>query len=115
MVIAWRIYHLTKLGRETPDVPCTVFFEDAEWKALTAYITRNPILPDGPPKLREAIRMVASLGGFLCRKCDGEPGTKSLWLGLQRLDDITSMWKVMTESHVPHPQNSLVSSNLGYG
>ena len=34
MVIAWRIYHLTKLGREIPDLPCTVFFEEAEWKAL---------------------------------------------------------------------------------
>ena len=34
MVVAWRIFHLTKLGRETPNVPCTVFFEEAEWKAL---------------------------------------------------------------------------------
>lgn len=30
MVIAWRIYHLTKLGREVPDVMYTVFFEEAE-------------------------------------------------------------------------------------
>jgi hypothetical protein len=30
MVVAWRIFHLTKLGRETPDVPCTVFFEDTQ-------------------------------------------------------------------------------------
>ncbi len=40
---------------------------------------------------REAVRMVGSLGGFLGRKSDGEPGTKTLWLGLERLDDITSM------------------------
>ncbi|HDZ00192.1 MAG TPA: hypothetical protein ENH52_01825 [Nitrospirae bacterium] len=38
--------------------------------------------------------MVASLGGFLGRKSDGEPGTQTLWLGLQRLDDMTGMWKV---------------------
>jgi hypothetical protein len=38
--------------------------------------------------------MVASLGGFLGRKSDGEPGTQTLWLGLQRLDDITEMWKI---------------------
>jgi hypothetical protein len=94
MVVAWRIYHLTKLGREVPDVPCTVFFEDAEWKALVAYKTQNPIPPEKPPTLRKAIHMVASLGGFLGRKCDGEPGTQTLWLGLQRLDDITEMWKV---------------------
>ena len=93
MVVAWRIYHLTKLGRETPNVPCTAFFEDAEWKALVAYKTQNPIPPDKPPTLREATRMVASLGGFLGRKGDGEPGTKTLWLGLQRLDDLTAMWK----------------------
>ena len=115
LVVAWRIFHLTKLGRETPDVPCTVFFEEAEWRALTAYITQNPIPPDRPPSLREAIRIVASLGGFLGRESDGEPGTKSLWLGLQRLDDITTMWKVMTNLHVPYPQEPPVSSNPGYG
>ena len=108
-------FHLTKLGRETPDVPCTVFFEEAEWKALKAYISQNPTVPDQPPTLREAIRMVASLGGFLGRKSDGEPGTKSLWLGLQRLDDITTMYKVMTSRHVPYPQKCPVSSNPGYG
>lgn len=104
MVVAWRIFHLTKLGRETPDVPCTVFFEDAEWKALNTYITQNPTTPDQPLSLRDAIRMVASLGGFLGRKSDGEPGTKSLWIGLQRLDDLTAMWKILIKFHVPHPQ-----------
>jgi len=102
MVVAWRILHLTKLGRETPDVPCTVFFEEAEWKALSAYISKDPIPPAEPPSLREAIRMVASLGGFLGRKCDGQPGAKSLWLGLQRLDDITDIWKVMS-GYIPTP------------
>jgi hypothetical protein len=104
MVVAWRIYHLTKLGRETPDVPCTVFFEDSEWKALVAYTTKNPIPPAEPPTLQDAIKMVASLGGFLGRKCDGDPGPKSLWLGLQRLDDMTDIWKVMSGYPVePHP------------
>ena len=111
MVVAWRIFHLTKLGREIPNVPCTVFFEEAEWKALVAYITQNPVPPAHPPTLREATRMVASLGGFLGRKCDGDPGTKSLWLGLQRLDDMTFMYKVL----VPHVSNPPVSSNPGYG
>jgi len=115
LVVAWRIFHLTKLGRETPDVPCTVFFEESEWKSLTTYITQNSIPPDRTPTLREAIRMVASLGGFLGRNSDGEPGTKSLWLALQRLDDITTMWKVMTNLHVPYPQEPPVSSNAGYG
>jgi hypothetical protein len=115
MVVAWRIFHLAKLGREIPDVPCTVFFEEAEWKALVAHITQNPNPPENPPTLREATRMVATLGGFLGRKGDGEPGTKSLWLGLQRLDDLSSMWKLLTATPNFFPSSPLVSSNPGYG
>ena len=106
LVVAWRILHLTYLGRETPDVPCTVFFEDAEWKALTAYVTQDPMPPEQPPTLQEATRMVAGLGDFLGRKSDGDPGTKSLWIGLQRLDDLTAMWKVMYgmwQQHIRQP------------
>lgn len=115
LVVAWRIFHLTKLGRETPDVPCTVFFEEAEWNALVAYIAQDPTPPEQPPSLREATRMVASLGGFLGRNSDGEPGTKSLWIGLQRLDDLTAMWKVMSAPYRPHLREPPVSSNPGYG
>lgn len=115
MVVAWRIIYLTRLGRDTPEVPCTVYFEEAEWKALTAYVTQNPVAPEKTPTLREATRVVASLGGFLGRKGDGEPGTKSLWIGLQRLDDLTAMWKIMNPSYVPHPPKPLVSSNPEYG
>jgi len=110
LVVAWRIHHLTKLGRETPDVPCSVYFEEAQWKALVAFVTKNPIPAKEPPTLREAIRMLAALGGFLGRKCDGEPGTQLLWMGLQRLDDITEMWKVMSAilGHPP-PASSHIS------
>lgn len=111
LVVAWRVYHLTKLGREVPDVPCTVFFEEAEWKALATFLSKTPVLEGPPPTLREATRMVASLGGFLGRKGDGDPGTKSLWLGLQRLDDITVAYQIF----VPHIRPPPVSSVPRYG
>ena len=110
MVVAWRIFHLAKLGRETPDVPCTVYFEEIEWQALVGFIRKDPIPPAKPPSLQEAIRLVASLGGFLGRKGDGEPGTQTLWLGLQRLDDIAEAWKVFSGMF-----NHTVSSNRTYG
>ena len=47
--------------------------------------------------LREAMRRVAALGSFLGRKGDGEPGTQTLWRGLQRLDDITVMYQELTK------------------
>jgi hypothetical protein len=115
MVVAWRIFHLTKLGRETPDVPCSVFFEEAEWKALYCFVRQDPKPPDQPPTLREAVHMIASLGGFLGRKSDGEPGTKSLWLGIQRLDDIAATWKFMALNFAPHLLSTPVSSKPDYG
>lgn len=113
MVVAWRIFHLAKLGRETPNVPCSVYFEEEEWKALVAFVTRNPVSPEKPPTLREAIRMVGSLGGFLGRKGDGEPGTQTLWLGIERLDDIAETWKIMV--NVPHQEKPTVSSSMDCG
>jgi Druantia protein DruA/Transposase DNA-binding/Transposase Tn5 dimerisation domain len=115
MVVAWRIFHLAKLGRETSDVPCSVFFEEAEWKALYCFVRQDPKPPDQPPTLREAVRMVASLGGFLGRPSDGEPGTKSLWLGIQRLDDIAATWKFMALNFAPHLLAPPVFSKPGYG
>jgi hypothetical protein len=114
LVVAWRIFHLTKLGRETPEVPCTVYFEEHEWKALVAYVSQKPDPPPQPPTLREAVRMTASLGGFLGRKSDGEPGTQTLWLGLQRLDDLAAMYLVMSGGSQSRNPGA-VSSNRTYG
>jgi len=86
-VVAWRIFHLTVLGRATPDLPCTTVFDDDQWKAVLVFKTRKPP-PETPPSLRQMIRAVAQLGGFLGRTSDGEPGSQVLWRGLQRMDDI---------------------------
>lgn len=104
LVVAWRIMYLSRLGRETPNIPCSVYFEEAQWQALMIYTDRTPTPPAEPPTLREAMRRVAALGGFLGRKSDGEPGTKSLWLGLQRLDDLTEMYRMLTGTDPPGVQ-----------
>ena len=98
MVVAWRIHHLTQLGRQTPESPCSIYFEEAEWKALHIFVNKNPNLPDKEPTLQQAIYMLASLGGFLGRKGDGQPGTTALWRGLQRLHDITNTYLLL----LPH-------------
>lgn len=94
MVVAWRILHLTMLGRENPDKPCTIFFKDTEWKALHCYLNKTPITPSKPPKMIKAVYMVGSMGGHLGRKNDGPPGAQTLWRGLQRLDMATEMYCV---------------------
>ena len=39
----------------------------------------------------EIIRLVASLGGYVIRKST-HPGTQTLWIGLQRLHDMSTAW-----------------------
>lgn len=95
MVVAWRIFHLTKLGREVPDHPCTIFFQEAEWKALYILVNKTADLPAQEPTMHEAVRMLACLGGFLGRKSDGHPGTTTLWRGLQRLEPAVAMYRFL--------------------
>jgi hypothetical protein len=105
MVVAWRIYHLTMLGREVPDAACTVFFKDVEWKALCCYVNKTPVPPESPPNLKKAVYMLGAIGGHLGRKSDGFPGTQTLWRGLQRLDTATEMYVIFSHQN-PNPMQS---------
>jgi hypothetical protein len=91
-IVAWRILLLTMLGRQTPDLPCDVVFEEHEWKALYCFVHKTTEPPENPPALADAIRLVARVGGFLGRKSDGQPGITVLWRGLQRLTTISCSW-----------------------
>jgi hypothetical protein len=106
MVVAWRIYHMAMLGREMPEAPCTIFFNDVEWKALCTYVNKTPVVPEEPPSMSEAIRMVGATGGHLGRKSDGPPGTQVLWRGLQRLDTAVEMYIIFTDQTTSHPMQS---------
>jgi hypothetical protein len=86
MIIAWRVLHLTMLGRECPEMSCDVVFAEEEWQAVYLVTERKPP-PDEPPSLDTMVRMVAGLGGFLNRKRDGFPGPQTIWIGLQRAAD----------------------------
>lgn len=99
LVVAWRIEHIKKLARETPQAPCSVVFEEHEWQALLAYKRPNQPLPATPPSVREVTRLTAELGGFLGRKGDGEPGSTTLWRGLQRLHDIATGFLIFKRLH----------------
>ena len=106
MVVAWRIFHLTMLGREVPEHPCTAFFEEVEWKALYCYHHKTPVAPEEPPSMGEAIRMLGAMGGHLGRRRDGPPGTQVLWRGLQRLDTAVQMYILFTNSPSPNSWRS---------
>lgn len=93
--VAWRLLWLTYQARVHADAPCTVVFDDDTWQALYATHHQTLLLPEDPPDLRTAVGMVARLGGFLGRSHDGEPGVKTIWRGLRRLDDIVATWRLL--------------------
>jgi Transposase Tn5 dimerisation domain len=81
MVIAWRINRLMRLGRTMPDLPADLMFEPDEWRA--AFILNKKPVPRQTPTLNTVVRLIAQRGGFLGRKHDGEPGARTIWLGMQ--------------------------------
>jgi hypothetical protein len=80
-VLAWKLIWITYLSRETPDAPCTLVLDENEWKVLYCLVNKKSSLPKQPPTLKEAVVLIARLGGFLARKNDGNPGVKVLWRG----------------------------------
>lgn len=89
-VVAWQVLYLCRLSRECPDLDCEVVFEPHEWKSVYMAV-RKKEPPETPPNLNEIVRMVASLGGYVIRK-KTQPGTQTLWIGLQRLHDFSTAW-----------------------
>jgi hypothetical protein len=83
LVVAWRLALLVRLGRTHPDLPASEVFDQVEWQAAWLLAEKAP--PKATPSVREVVRRIAMLGGFLARKGDGEPGVKTLWLGLARV------------------------------
>ena len=95
IIVAWRIARLMRLGRSFPDLDAQLMFKPDEWKA--AYVLNRQKLPDTPYTLNEVARLVARLGGFLARKGDGEPGVKTIWLGMQRILDFAAGIRISRE------------------
>jgi hypothetical protein len=82
LVVACRIAYLMRSGRTCPDLDAALFFDPDE--IHSAYLLNDQDAPD-KPKLTDVLRLVARLGGFLGRKSDGEPGVKTIWLGMKEV------------------------------
>lgn len=96
LVVAWRINRLMRLGRTLPELPADMLLEVDEWKA--AYVLNKKPVPKKTPALQDVIRLIAQLGGFLGRKGDGEPGAKTLWLGLRDVAVLVNGMRAMRDS-----------------
>lgn len=100
-IVAWRLLRLTYEARRHPEVSCESVLPREQWQVLHRVVHKIDQVPVSPPGLREAVRQIARLGGFLARKGDGEPGVKTIWRGLRRLEDLVTGWKLSLKNPVP--------------
>jgi hypothetical protein len=109
LIVAWRVLFVTMLGRQEPEAPCDVLFDEDEWRAAYTVVEGRPA-PATPPPLGEMIGLVARLGGHLGRQHDGPPGPKVMWRGLQRLMDFAACWRAFGPGQSNH---STSASKMG--
>ena len=97
LVVSWRIGYLMRLSRDEHacERPASEFFCPLECRLAYALHRKKP---PARPKLKEVVRLIAMLGGFIGRKGDGEPGVKSLWLGLQKLHHAVETAEILSEA-----------------
>jgi hypothetical protein len=89
-VVAVRILQL-RLALETqPDAPAAQVATVVEIQVLQAVHKHKAT----DLSVRQFVRDVAKLGGFLGRKHDGEPGVLTLWRGYQRLQDLVQGYQL---------------------
>ncbi len=92
-IIAWRLHWLTQVNKARPDAPARTILSEEKLAALQLSLPRSPP-PSALQSVRDAVRAIAGLGGFLGRTWDGEPGVTAIWRGWQRLADLTLMWEL---------------------
>jgi Transposase DNA-binding/Transposase Tn5 dimerisation domain len=91
MIVAWRLMFIMFLGRNCPELPCSIIFEEDEWKSVYATVKRcRP--PDEAPPLGEFVLILATLGGYLKRKGCAGPGVKVMWQAIQMLTGCAIGW-----------------------
>lgn len=80
-VAAIRLLQLRAVARTDPERPATAVVPK-RWIVILSRVLRRvrPIRT-----VRDFFRALAKLGGFLGRKCDGEPGWITLWRGFEKL------------------------------
>ncbi len=97
LVVAWRVYWLTMMGRERPHTPCDEILSEEEWRVLSAWATGN--LADTAPSAQQATRWIGKLGGWLARGKQDNPGTTCMWRGLVRLPIMVQGYLLALQAH----------------
>jgi hypothetical protein len=97
LVIACRLLAMTMQARSKPEEPAESWLAREEWEALCVQSAGGGAPPVQCPSIKDAVLMIAKLGGFLARKSDGAPGSDALWRGLAKLKIFAEAWKIFNQ------------------
>lgn len=87
-VVAWRVEYLKKAARMEPQAPCSKYFTDQQWIPIMMFQTQKPVNKSEPPTMAEFMKTMAMLGGYINKKAQGPPGSKTIWRGMARFETI---------------------------
>lgn len=96
-VVAWRVLYLTKRARQDPEMNPLEVGSAEEVKVMSFWLKSKG---DKQWQISTASQFniaVARLGGFLGRKSDGMPGTKTTWQGLRQLEALVLGYRLATQ------------------
>jgi hypothetical protein len=93
VVVAVRVRQLRCALEHQPDAPATQVGTREEIQLVKKLLGHTR----GMFSVRDFVRGVAKLGGFLGRKGDGLPGVRALWRGYQRLQDMLQGFHLLTD------------------
>lgn len=82
-VVATRLLQLKTAARETPERSASELVPP-RWIKVLLTLRKRPVTPN--LTIRDFVRHMACLGGFLGRKGDGEPGWITIWRGYTKLE-----------------------------
>lgn len=96
--VAARTERLKRLARETPDVDALTEVSQAEIDAAILTTQDKRWKPGDQMPLKEAVRLIAMVGGYMGRRGDGPPGSITIGRGLERLSAAAQVLEVLKRS-----------------
>jgi hypothetical protein len=98
-VLAWGLLALRDAARAAPSPPAAQLLSDVQLQLLHQLRPKMP----AHPSAYEALRALATLGGFIGRAGDGEPGWRTLWRGMQELLTAEVGYRLALAARSPSP------------
>lgn len=96
-VVAWRVLYLAKTARTNPDAEASEVADADEIAALSGWLRAQGSKDYLIKSAGQFVVAVARLGGFLGRKSDGMPGTKTIWQGTRDLHMLVTGYRLASQ------------------